>query len=130
MLSVIDLRGQPAATMTREKLAGVLPRAALGTDAAVEEVRPICEDVRQRGAAAVREYTARFDGVDLATSRVPAHALAQALAGLRPALRAALEEAIRRTRLVHEAQRPADHVTTVAEGSRVTERYVPVRRAG
>jgi histidinol-phosphate aminotransferase len=116
--------------MTREKLAGVLPRAALDTGAAVDQVRPICEDVRQRGAAAVREYTARFDGVDLATSRVPAQALAQALAALDPALRAALEEAARRARLVHQAQRPADHTTAVAEGSRVTERYVPVRRAG
>jgi len=116
--------------MTREKLAGVLPRAAMGTGVAVEAVRPICDDVRARGAAAVREYTARFDGVDLATSRVPAQALDEALAGLSPALRAALAEAIRRTRLVHEAQRPADHVTTVADGSRVTERYVPVGRAG
>src|SRR5215471_14522743 len=115
MLSVIDLRGQPAATMTREKLAGVLPRAALGTDAAVEEVRPICEDVRQRGAAAVREYMVCFDGVDLATSRVSAHALAQALAGLRPALWAALVEAIRTTRFVHEVQLPADHGITVAD---------------
>ena len=54
--------------MTREKLAGVLPRAALDTGAAVERIRPVCEDVRDRGAAAVREYTARFDGVDLATT--------------------------------------------------------------
>jgi histidinol dehydrogenase len=130
VLSVIDLRGQPAATMTREKLAGVLPRAALDTGAALEQIRPVCEDVRQRGAAAVAEYTARFDGVELPTSRVPADALDDALAGLDPGLRSALEEAIRRTRLVHHAQLPADHVTDVADGCRVTERYVPVGSAG
>jgi histidinol dehydrogenase len=50
------------------------------------------------------------------------------LAGVLP--RAALEEAIRRTRLVHAAQLPADHTITVAPGSTVTERYVPVGRAG
>ena len=122
MLSRIDLRGQPAATLSREKLAGVLPRAALDVGAAVATVRPICEDVRERGAAAVREYTARFDGVDLASTRVPAQALAGALAALDPAVRAALEEAIRRARLVHEAQRPPDAVTAVADGSSVTER--------
>jgi len=130
VLSVIDLRGQPAITMTREKLAGVLPRAALDTGAALQQIRPVCEDVRDRGAAAVREYTARFDGVDLATSRVPARALADALAGLDPRLRAALEEMVRRVRPVHQAQRPADHVTRLGDGAQVTERYVPVSRAG
>ena len=116
--------------MTREKLAGVLPRAALDTGAALEQIRPVCEDVRDRGAAAVREYTARFDGVDLPTSRVPAQALADALATLSPELRAALEEMIRRVRPVHEAQRPADHVTAIGDGAQVTERYVAVDRAG
>jgi histidinol-phosphate aminotransferase len=116
--------------MTREKLAGVLPRAALDTGVALEQIRPVCEDVRDRGAAAVREYTARFDGVDLPTSRIPAQALADALATLSPRLRAALEEMIRRVRPVHEAQRPADHVTAIGDGARVTERYVPVDRAG
>jgi histidinol dehydrogenase len=130
VLSRIDLRAQPAAALTRQKLAGVLPRARLGVEAAVELVRPICDDVRQRGAAAVREYTTRFDHVDLATTRVPAEALAGALAALKPAVRAALEEAIRRARAVHEAQRPGDRVAQVAPGAVVTERYVPVGRAG
>jgi histidinol dehydrogenase len=130
VLARIDLRWQPAAALNRQKLAGILPRAGLGTEAAVARVRPICEDVRRRGAAAVREHTARFDGVDLASTRVPAQALADALAALDPAVRAALAEAIRRARLVHEAQLPAGHVTRVAPGATVTERYVPVGRAG
>jgi histidinol dehydrogenase len=130
VLCRIDLRGQPADALSREKLAGVLPRAALDTDAALAQVRPVCEDVRLRGGAAVRDHTLRFDGVDLATTRVAATAMADALAALDPGVRAALEEAIRRTRRVHEAQRPADHVTTVAPGATVTERYVPVGRAG
>ena len=116
--------------MTREKLAGVLPRAALDTSVALAQIRPVCEDVRERGAAAVREYTAVFDGVDLPTSRVPAQVLADALAGLDPKLRAALEEMARRVRPVHEAQRPAGHVTRIGAGAQVTERYVPVDRAG
>jgi histidinol dehydrogenase len=130
VLSRIDLRGQPAATLSRDKLAGELPRAELDVESATAQVRPICEDVRSRGAAAVREYTARFDGVDLPTTRVPARALADALGALAPDLRAALEETIRRVRLVHDAQRPQDTTTTVAPGSFVTERYVPVDRAG
>src|SRR5215467_14383140 len=130
MLRIIDLRGTDPAGLSGGKLSGVLPRAAVDVAKATEAVRPVCEDVRQRGAAAVREYTARFDGVDLATTRVPAAALADAERALEEPVRAALQEAARRARLVHEAQLPAEPVTELAPGSVVTERYVPVRRAG
>ncbi|WP_130494139.1 histidinol dehydrogenase [Motilibacter rhizosphaerae] len=127
MLPRVDLRGR---THDEELVASVLPRAALDVSAAVELVRPIVEDVRARGAAAVREATARIDGIDAGTTRVPAEALAAALADLDPAVRAALEESIRRARLVHEAQRRPDEVVEVAPGGTVTERWVPVRRVG
>ena len=126
----IDLRGRPPSSLSRTELAGVLPRAATDVEAAVALVRPICDDVRSRGAEAVREYTTRFDGVDLATTRVPRHALEAALAGLDPDVRAALEEAARRTRRVHGAQIPAEIVTRVTGGLTVTGRFVPVGRAG
>jgi len=124
------LRGLPHADLSKERLAAVLPRAALDVAAAVETVRPICEDVARRGAAAIRELTARFDGVDVESTTVPAAALAEALRGLDTAVRAALEEAIRRTRAVHQAQLPAEVATSLAEGAKVTERYVPVGRVG
>src|SRR6266581_8073544 len=108
VISRIALRGRAPASLSRTELAGVLPRAATDVEAAVARVRPICDDVRSRGAEAVREYTARFDGVDLATTRVPRQALEAALAGLDPDVRAALEEAARRTRRVHGAQIPAE----------------------
>jgi histidinol dehydrogenase len=126
----VDLRGKKASDLSPGELAGVLPRAALDVEAALAAVRPVCEDVRLRGAEAVREHTVRFDGVDLATTLVPRQALDDALAELDGAVRAALEEAARRARLVHRAQLPAESVTTVAPGSTVTERYVPVSRAG
>ena len=126
----IDLRGRPPSHLSRTQLEGVLPRAATDVETAVARVRPICDDVRSRGADAVREYTARFDGVDLATTRVPRQALEAALTGLDPDVRAALEEAARRTRRVHGAQIPAEIVTRVTGGLTVTGRFVPVGRAG
>jgi len=116
--------------MRPAELSALLPRAALDVAAAVEQVRPLCEDVGGRGGEAVREYTARFDGVDLASTVVPPEALSAALADLDADLRAALTEAARRARLVHQAQRPEETWTAVAAGSTVTERYLPVRRAG
>ncbi|MBD3142826.1 histidinol dehydrogenase [Microbispora bryophytorum] len=125
MISRIDLRGSLPAD-----LRDVLPRAELDVEAALEKVRPICEDVRHRGAAAVRELTARFDGVELESARVPAQALTRALEELDPAVRAALEESIRRARLVHRDQRRTDTTTQVVPGGTVTERWVPVDRVG
>jgi histidinol dehydrogenase len=130
VISRIDLRGREAGQLSRADLAGVLPRAATDVEAAVTRIRPVCDDVRRRGAVAVREYTARFDGVDLTTTRVPQAALDEALAGLDPEVRRALEEAIRRTRRVHGAQIPAEIVTQVTDGLTVTGRFVPVSRAG
>src|SRR5579875_3145359 len=98
--------------------------------AAVATVAPVCEQVRTRGAAAVRELTRRLDGVDLATTRVPQQRLDGALASLDPGVREALQEAARRARLVHEAQVPAETTTRLGEGAAVTERYLPVGRAG
>jgi histidinol dehydrogenase len=130
VLSRIDLRGRKPGMMAPAELAALLPRAALDVGAAVDAVGPVCADVRARGGAAVREYTQKFDGVDLASTRVPDRELSAALAALDPAVRAALTEAARRARLVHEAQVPAETWTAVAAGSTVTERYLPVRRAG
>src|SRR5579875_1380564 len=98
--------------------------------AAVATVAPVCEQVRTRGAAAVRELTRRLDGVDLATTRVPQQRLDGALASLDPGVREALQEAARRARLVHEAQVPAETTTRLGEGAAVTERYLPVGRVG
>jgi histidinol dehydrogenase len=130
VISRIDLRGHAPVSLSRTALTGVLPRATTDVEAAVARVRPVCDDVKRRGADAVREYTARFDGVDLATTRVPADALDEALAGLDPDVRAALEEATRRTRRVHQAQLPPETPTQVTGGLTVTGRFVPVGRAG
>ncbi|MDP4508405.1 histidinol dehydrogenase [Nonomuraea turcica] len=125
MISRIDMRGS-----LPDNLRDVLPRAELDVEAALEKVRPICDDVRHRGVAAVRELTARFDGVEIATTRVPAEEIERALRELDPKVRAALEESIRRTRLVHRDQRRAEVTTQVVPGGTVTERWVPVDRVG
>jgi histidinol dehydrogenase len=107
-----------------------VPRAALDVEHAVEQVRPIVEQVRAGGVEALLELGERFDGVRPESIRVPAEALATALAQLDPQVRAALEESIRRARLVHRDQRRTDTTTTVVDGGTVTERWVPVGRVG
>lgn len=131
MISRIDLRGAagaPGATADIDR--DLLPRAELDVEAALEKVRPICDDVHHRGTAALIDYAWRFDGVRMAQVRVPAEAIDRALAELDPRVRAALEESIRRARIVHREQRRTDHTVQVVPGGTVTERWVPVERVG
>ena len=127
MITRIDLRGR---TLSRRELLDTLPRAEVDVEHAAEVVAPIITDVRARGAAALRDLAERFDGVRPERLRVPADAITAALDVLDPQVRAALEETIRRVRLVHSAQRPADFTVQVAPGAQVRQRWIPVRRVG
>ena len=126
-MSRIDLRGQRLSTA---ELRSVLPRGGVDVDSVVPRVRPIVDAIVERGAVAALEYGESFDGVRPDTVRVPAVRLAAALADLAPDVRAALEVAIERTRIVHADQRRTDTTTTLAPGATVTERWVPVERVG
>src|SRR3954451_22074336 len=127
MMRRVDLRGTAATSPDYRRL---VPRAELDVDAALEVVRPICDDVRERGVPAILEYSAQFDGVDQTEIAVPGEALDRALAQLDPDVRVALEESIRRLRATCEAELENDVVTDLAEGARVTQRMVPVDRVG
>ena len=130
MLRVIDLRGRAAAG-ERLDYAAVVPRAAFDVAAAVEVVRPICEDVAARGIAALAEYSERFDHVVPEQFRVPAEALEAAVATLDADVRAAFEESIRRRRAVSEAELGERSVDVLlAPGAQVSQRMVPMRRVG
>ncbi|MFE2959771.1 histidinol dehydrogenase [Nocardia tengchongensis] len=126
-LARVDLRGR---TPTAAELRAALPRGGVDVDSVLHHVRPVVEAIRDRGVAAALEFSAKFDGVTPASVRVPAAELEKALAELDPAVRAALEVAIERTRKVHNDQRRSDKTTQVVPGGTVTERWVPVERVG
>ena len=127
MLRTLDLRG---GSRSNRVLRDIVPRAQIDVDSAVESVRPIVQDVADRGAIAALDWSEKLDGVRPDSIRVPADVIAQALAQLDAEIRVALEEAIRRVRLVHEHQRRSDTNVTVVDGGTVTERWLPVDRVG
>lgn len=127
MLRTIDLRGRD---LTTAELLAAVPRARAARAEAVSAAADIVADVRERGEAALREQAERFDRVTGHELRVPAAHLDEALDRLNPAVRAALEEAIRRVREASTAQIPAPRVTELAPGAVVEQRWQPVRRAG
>ena len=127
MLSVTDLR--PLDTATAD-LSRIIPRANVDVSSVVPAVAPIIEQVRHGGEQTLLDLAERFDGVRPPALRVPAEALEAALAGLDPRVRAALEESIRRARLVHAAQHPQDSTVELGEGAVVENHWTPVGRVG
>jgi histidinol dehydrogenase len=122
MLKRLDLRGvdDPTADLPRPDVAGEAPVAA---------VQAIPADVRRRGAAAVREYTERFDNLALDDLRVPQVELERALGDTAPLLREALEAANDNIAAYHREQVRIDH-RYEKDGIVVRELRRPVDRAG
>ena len=81
------------------------------TDAEIEQrVADILAGVQQRGDAAVLEYTARFDGLNVASMaelELTQAELKAAFESIPAAQRDALQAAARRVRIYHEAQKQA-----------------------
>ena len=103
-------------------------------DAGVEAaVTSIIADVRARGDAAVLDYTARFDGVRVASVaelEIASTELAAALDSLGATERDALEFAAQRIRAFHERQLAESWSFTEPDGTKLGQRVTPLARLG
>jgi histidinol dehydrogenase len=120
--------------LTRSDLRGVTDLASAlapppGDPGPADAVRAILADVRVRGDVALRELTERFDGCRVDDFRVPPSELAEAHAALDDDVRRSLDLALARITDYHEAQLTSGF-TIERDGIRLTERVVPVERAG
>ena len=59
-MRIIDLRGKK---LTRAEMLEAMPRAEMGTNEATDLVQPILDDVKARGAAALRDFAEKFDHI-------------------------------------------------------------------
>ncbi len=124
MLTRLDLRGVAEADLGRH-----LPAVVLDDEGPRTAVRAVLDAVRDGGDAAVRDLTTRFDGVDVASTRVPTPALASALDAIDPEVRTALEVAAAGIEDFHRHQRRAPS-TYARDGITIAGRAQPVDRAG
>ena len=127
MIRTVDFRGR---ALTKSAYQSELPRADLNVGEAMRLIEPILERVKNGSESDLLDLAQEFDGIRPSSIRVPAEALASALAGLDPAVRSALELSISRLRKVHSDQVRSDTETTVVDGGVVTEKWIPVDRVG
>ena len=96
-------------------------------------VAAILADVKQRGDAALLEYTQRFDRVDVPAAQqleIPRAELQRALNGLPAQQRAALEAVAARVRSYHERQLTQSWSYTDEDGTRLGQQVTPLERVG
>lgn len=90
----------------------------------------IVEDVRTRGDEALREYTSRFDGVDIESFRVPQEAIDEALTRVDANVAAAIEQAAAQIRDFHERQKQQGWFTLREDGALVGAKVQPLDSVG
>jgi histidinol dehydrogenase len=127
MIQIIDLRDiQP----NRVDLAELIPRSQSDFSVATDVAKGLIDAVRERGEVALLEQAERLDGVRPARIRIHAEEIGRAVNALDPAVREAIEEAIRRVTVASQAQLPTPVVTRLGEGAEVIQRWQPVKRVG
>ena len=126
-MRVLDLRGKNLSSI---ELNLELPRAAVDISIAIEQIKPLLEDVKTRGVAAVVQVAIERDGVDPQPLRVSQTELDVALQNLDPELREGIEESIARVRAVSEANLPESIEVEFAAGAKVIQRWRAVDSVG
>ena len=118
------------ADVTAKSVQALLPRSKANGAELSGTVAQLIEEVRSRGALALKTHAEKFDGVVPENFRVPPAALQDALSHIDSNLRGAIEESIRRVRVVSQAQMPKKIETVVTEGGSVSLDFRPVDSAG
>ena len=111
------------------------PEAFLNRDIQAEEdvsaaVDEILREVRERGDAALRDYTKRFNGVELGDLRVSAWEFDAAREAVDPYFLETLQEAAENIRRFHERQKHSDFILTDRSGTSMGQRWTSIERVG
>lgn len=115
---------------TRERWAALCARPVFDVTTLFNVVRPILDDVRAHGDAALKEYEHRFDHVELHTLRVSAEELDAAAASVPADLQDSIRLAHGNIARFHAAQRFAGVRISTAPGVYCEQKSLPISRVG
>ena len=113
----------------------ISPEQILNRDIQAEEdvskaVDEVIVAVRERGDEALKEYTKRFDGVELDSLQVTEEEIASAWEQVDEDFRVTLQMAADNIRRFHENQVHQDFVLTDQPGIVMGQRYTPIEKVG
>ena len=120
----------PSKGLTLRDIRRITKRDQAESEDIRKAVEAILADIEQRGDAAVREYTRRFDGVDLDSFLVSPEEIDTAVDIVGPDFMAILEEAAANIRVYHERQVEQTWIDTFRPGVRLGAKFTPIQRVG
>lgn len=120
----------PSEGLTLRDIRRITKRDQAESEGIRKAVEAILADIEQRGDAAVREYTKRFDGVDLDSFLVSPEEIDHAVDIVGPDFMAILEEAAANIRAYHERQVEKTWIDTFRPGVRLGAKFTPIQRVG
>lgn len=107
-----------------------LQRTSAFNAGALEAATNIVARVREEGDAALRDLTAKFDGVEIEDFRVSQEAIDAAIAQIDPHLQKSLAQAARQIREFHERQKQQSWFSVRADGALVGSKVEPIESVG
>lgn len=120
----------PSEGLTLRDIRRITKRDQAESEDIRKAVEAILADIEQRGDAAVREYTKRFDGVDLDSFLVSPEEIDDTVDIVGPDFMAILEEAAANIRAYHERQVEQTWIDTFRPGVRLGAKFTPIQRVG
>lgn len=120
----------PSEGLTLRDIRRITKRDQAESEDIRKAVEAILADIEQRGDAAVREYTKRFDGVDLDSFLVSPEEIDDAVDIVGPDFMAILEEAAANIRAYHERQVEQTWIDTFRPGVRLGAKFTLIQRVG
>lgn len=120
----------PSEGLTLRDIRRITKRDQAESEDIRKAVEAILADIEQRGDAAVREYTKRFDGVDLDSFLVSPEEIDDAVNIVGPDFMAILEEAAANIRAYHERQVEQTWIDTFRPGVCLGAKFTPIQRVG
>lgn len=120
----------PSEGLTLRDIRRITKRDQAESEDIRKAVEAILADIEQRGDAAVREYTKRFDGVDLDSFLVSPEEIDDAVDIVGPDFMAILEEAAANIRAYHKRQVEQTWIDTFRPGVRLGAKFTPIQRVG
>ena len=115
--------------LSQKERAKLLERTQVDADQFVDVVRPVIQDIKENGDAAVVKYTKKFDGADIAPDqqKVTAEEIQAAYQFVDDRLLAAMKKSASNIRAFHELQKPEGFwVKEIAPGVFAGEQTTPI----
>ena len=114
----------------REDWTNILRRPVLDTRQLGTTIAAILEDVRSNGDAALREYSCRFDGVELEEMAVTEDEFLTAEAAVSEELKQAIAVARANIEKFHEIEQARPRIVETSPGVRCWTRQLPIEKVG